>query len=65
MESLIITPKNKKDLKILTDISRHLEAEVHVEESPYNPDFVAKIKEGEKQLKEGKGIKIDVENLWD
>jgi len=27
------------------------------EQSPYNPEFVAKIKRGEKAMKEGKGIK--------
>jgi len=31
--------------------------------SPYNPDFVAKIKRGEKASKGGKGVKVDVENL--
>ncbi len=35
-------------------------------ESPYNPDFVAMIKQGEKDLKKGKGVKMtlgDLENL--
>ena len=34
------------------------------EKSLYNPDFVAKIKRGEKAAKEGKGVKVDVANLW-
>ena len=33
------------------------------EESPYNPEFVAKIKRGEKAAKEGMGVKIDVANF--
>ena len=33
---------------------------VAVEESPYNPEFVAKIKRAEKQP----SIKVDIDNLW-
>ncbi|EHQ25647.1 hypothetical protein Mucpa_1489 [Mucilaginibacter paludis DSM 18603] len=34
------------------------------EESPYHPEFVAKIKRGEKAMREGKGVKVDMDNLW-
>lgn len=64
METVTIKPKNKKDLKIIVDLAKHLKAEVYRQESPYDPEFVAKIKEGEKQFQEGKGVKIDLENLW-
>jgi len=64
METVTIKPKNKKDLKIIVDLARHLKAEVYRQESPYDPEFVAKIKEGEKQFEEGKGVKIDPEHLW-
>jgi len=64
MESLIITPKNKKDLKILTDLAHRLQAEVRTEESPYDPEFVKKIKRGEEAAKKGKGIKVNVDELW-
>ena len=30
----------------------------------YNPEFVSKIMKGDKDLKEGKGIKIGADNLW-
>ena len=33
---------------------------VSVEKSPYNPEFVAKIKRAEKQP----SVKVDVDNLW-
>lgn len=33
------------------------------EESPYDPEFVAMIKQGEKDLKNGKAIKISLEEL--
>lgn len=32
-------------------------------ESPYNPDFVAMIKQGEKDLKNGKGVSMTIEDL--
>lgn len=34
------------------------------EKSQYNPEFVAKILEGSKEIAEGKGIKIPLEDLW-
>ena len=37
---------------------------INRQESPFDPEFVAKINEGEKQFQEGKGVKMDLENLW-
>jgi hypothetical protein len=34
-----------------------------VNESPYDPDFMAMIRQGEEDLKNGKGIKITMEEL--
>jgi hypothetical protein len=34
--------------------------EVEVEKSPYNPEFVAKIRRAEKQP----SVKVDIDNLW-
>jgi len=64
METVTIKPKNKKDLKIIVDLAKHLKAEVYRQESTYDPDFVAKVQEGEKQFKEGKGVKVNTQNLW-
>ena len=33
-------------------------------ESPYNPEFVAKIEKSRQEIEEGKGVKIKVEDLW-
>jgi hypothetical protein len=33
-------------------------------ESPYNPDFVKKIKNSQKQANEGKTVKIDLDDIW-
>ncbi|MFT4094515.1 MAG: hypothetical protein QM640_12830 [Niabella sp.] len=47
-----------KAFKIKYSISK-----VQETESPYNPDFVAMIKQGEQDLKDGKGIKMSLEEL--
>ncbi len=33
------------------------------EESPYGPEFVAMIKQGDKDLKNGKGVKVTLDDL--
>jgi hypothetical protein len=37
---------------------------INTEESPYNPEFVAKIKESEQQIKDGNYKIIKIEDLW-
>ena len=64
METLIIHPKNKEQLSALKAFVKALKIEFTTEKSPYKPDFVAKIKGSQKQMKEGKGVKIAVEDLW-
>jgi hypothetical protein len=34
------------------------------DETPYDPEFVAKIERSRQQLKEGKGRIIKIEDLW-
>ncbi len=64
METLIIHPKNKEQLSALKAFVKALKIEFTTEKSPYKPDFVAKIKRSQEQMKEGKGVKIAVEDLW-
>lgn len=35
-----------------------------IEETPYNPEFVAKIEKSRQQAKEGKTISIDLDDIW-
>jgi len=37
---------------------------ISVETSPYNPEFVAKIKRSEKQIEDGNFHKLDIDKLW-
>jgi len=41
-----------------------LKIEFETEESPYNPEFVKEILQARKDIKNGKGVKIAVEDLW-
>jgi len=34
------------------------------EKSPYNPEFVKMIQQGDEDIKAGKGVKVDIDNLW-
>lgn len=62
MEILIVHPENEDKLKVVKAFLKAIN--VNFEKSPYNADFVNKIKEGEKQFREGRGIKKDIANLW-
>ncbi|MDY0907043.1 DUF2683 family protein [Pedobacter sp. CFBP9032] len=35
-----------------------------IEKSPYNPEFVAKIKKADEEIKQGQTKKIPVKDLW-
>ena len=37
---------------------------ISVEESPYNPEFVAKVKKSKEQIKNGEYRIINTEDLW-
>lgn len=50
-----------KAFKIKYEISEI--SEVSESETPYKKEFVKMIKQGEKEIKEGKGIKISIDDL--
>jgi len=53
-----------KDTELLKQVLKKFNAKILTEESPYNEEFVNEIKKGERDLKSGKGIKVDVGSLW-
>lgn len=55
--------RNSAIKKLIAEILT-LGAKEKVEESPYDPEFVKKIKRGQEDIKNGKGIKINIEDLW-
>ncbi len=55
----------KKHLPLLKELAKSLHIEIEEEgNSPYNKEFVAKILKGEKDLREGKGVIIALEDIW-
>ena len=64
-----ITLKNvkKKDFPVLKSLAKSLGFEIVKEENPYNPEFVKEILEAREELKQGKGIKMtleEIDKLW-
>ena len=64
METLIIYPKTKEQLAALKAVIKALKIDFKSENSPYNPKFVEKILQGREDIKNGKGVKIDTNDLW-
>lgn len=65
METLIVQPKGKKQLATVKAVLKALDVTFKKEKgSHYNPEFVAKILKGSKEISEGKGTKIPLEDLW-
>jgi len=66
METVIIHPENKDQLSALKAFAKALKVKFEVNKSPYNPEFVAKIRKSQQQLAEGKFITIDSsKSIWE
>ncbi|MGV8878546.1 MAG: DUF2683 family protein [Sphingobacteriaceae bacterium] len=63
METLIVHPKNKKQLDAVEAVLKALNVAFKKEESSYNPDFVIKIKKSQQQAKDGKVVTYTHEQL--
>ena len=61
---IILKNVKKKDFPVLKSLAKSLGFEIIKEEKPYNPAFVKEILEAEQSIKDGKGIKIKLEDLW-
>ena len=59
-------PQNKEQLSAIKAFAKALKVKFETGESPYNPDFVAKIKEGVAQVKAGDFITLNPDkSLWE
>ncbi|WP_298148462.1 DUF2683 family protein [Flavobacterium sp.] len=65
---LILRNVKKKDFPVLKSLAKSLGFEIIEEnEKPYDPEFVKEILEAQEELKQGKGIKMtleDIDKLW-
>ncbi|MGL4384564.1 MAG: DUF2683 family protein [Flavobacterium sp.] len=62
---LILKNVKKKDFPVLKSLAKSLGFEIVQEvEKPYNPEFVKEILDAEQSIKDGKGVRIKLEDLW-
>jgi len=65
---IILKNVKKKDLPVLKSLAEALGFEISEKsdkkEKPYNPEFVKEILDAEQSIKDGKGVKINLDNLW-
>lgn len=69
METFIVHPKNNEEKKVVKAFLEALNIKFENQpndssESPYDPDFVAMVEENREDYKAGKGIKIDLDDIW-
>ena len=71
---LILKNVKKKDFAVLKSLAKALgfviEEKINTSESelakqkPYNPEFVKEILDAEQSIRDGKGVRIKLEDLW-
>ena len=62
---IVLKNVKKKDFPVLKSLSKSLGFEIEAKtEKPYNPEFVKEILEASQSIKDGKGVRIELENLW-
>ena len=61
---IILKNVKKKDFPVLKSLAKSLGFEIEKEDKPYNPEFVKEILEAQQSIRDGKGVKISLEDLW-
>ena len=65
---IILKNVKKKDFPVFQSLAKSLGFEIVEEnEKPYNPEFVKEILEAREELRQGKGVKMtieDIDKLW-
>lgn len=64
MEALTVRPKNRKQLIAVKSVLKALDVSFEPIESPYNPEFVERVLLAKDELRQGKGVRIKIEDLW-
>ncbi|CAM3980689.1 Antitoxin [Flavobacterium branchiophilum] len=60
---LVLKNVKKKDLAVFKSLAKSLGFEIEKKEKPYNPEFVKEILEASEELRQGKGIKMTIEEI--
>jgi hypothetical protein len=64
MKRLIVKPDTKEKLTALKAFLKALKIPFEEAKSPYPAEFVAKIKQGEKDISTGKAKHISLDEIW-
>jgi restriction endonuclease len=65
METILIRPNSKEQIKVFEQMAKALKVPFEIKkESPYNPEFVAMVKQADKDFKNGKGKKMKLDEIW-
>jgi len=67
METIIANPKNKEQVTALKAFMKALKMDFKIEknkEKLYTPEFIAKMKRGEEDIKAGRTTKIEPADIW-
>ena len=71
METLIVQPKTKEQLAALKAIMKALKVDFKTEKKMdeterilSNPAMVKWLEESEQQIREGKGVKVSLDDIW-
>lgn len=58
-------PSNSQQIDAIKAFMKALNIKYEVaKDTPYNPDYVKKIKASQKQANEGKTVKIELDDIW-
>ena len=65
-QNIIVHPANEQEMNVIQAFFKALKIKFEVsKESTYNPEFVEKVLQGKKDIEEGKGVALSVEELND
>ena len=64
MATLIVHQDNEEQSDALKTFMKAFKIAFEEEKSGYDPEFVEMIQQGDKDIKAGKGVQVDIDNLW-
>jgi len=64
MGTLIVHPENKEQLSALKAFMKAFNISFEENKQPYNAEFVEKMKISKRQAKEGKTVKVGLDDVW-
>lgn len=64
MGTLIVQPDSKEKLDAIKAFMKALKISFEERKSPYNPEFVSKIKQGDDDIEAGRTKNVSLDDVW-